>query len=158
MWLFNPYLSPTWARWQLQGFQAGRGCSSTSTIICGDHCHACMHTRMTIPLTPSICKARNSARTHTSTHTLTLPPPQSPCCSSLTEQANPAAWQTDSQTYHYPSLSIRVCCLTIAGLRTTAFNPMILKHNSLHTNKCPDTYTFCLCASFSSPFTTCNIR
>ncbi len=126
-------LSPTWARWQLQGFQAERRRSSTS-IICGDPCHK--HTRAHDPpaCTLSTYKARYRTHTHTHTHTHTYKhtlyyPRMSPAVPHSREQSKQIQRhdrQTDSQTYHYLSFSIRVGCLTIAGLRTTAFSPMIL--------------------------------
>lgn len=96
-------LSPTWARWQLQGFQAERRRSSTS-IICGDPCHTHTHTHSHTYTRPSSLYAihiqSHIETAHTNTRARTLPPPHVPCCSSLTieEQANPEAWQTDRLT------------------------------------------------------------
>lgn len=153
-------LSPTWARWQLQGFQAERRHSSTS-VICGDPCHT--HTDTNIHIythnhsvhIPSTYQGRYG--THTQTHTHTLPPPHVRCCSSLTraEQANSKAWQTDRPTDVSLSESLHQGGLSD---ETRAEDHSSQSHDALHklTSAQSSTHSVDPIYTSSSRLTTCN--
>lgn len=110
-------ISPTWARWQLQGFQAERRHSSTA-IICGDPCHTLFltlthtHTHAwptclySIRIQSLIQHTRLNTHTYTHTHFTTPSCPMLFLTHKWSKQIQRHDRQTDRQTYHYPSLSI----------------------------------------------------